>query len=789
LAQQADAGEAQPAADDAPASGLEDIVVTATKRSQNMQSVPVSVTALSSAALEDNRIADVADLTRVAPSLTITQTTSSPNNSIILRGIGTFAFSIGVEPSVAVIIDDMPVAQQAQAFDNMADVERIEVLKGPQGTLFGKSSSAGVINIVTANPGNDFEGRLAFTIASDGDVRTEGMVSVPLGEGAGLRVTGYFHDYPGSVHNLTTGKKLNDQQNYGFRAKLKADLSDRVTLTITAAAASASQDGTATTLRSIEGTGTPRVLGSASLPLLPSLIGITPGSGNYNARVDSLGATKNDTASLSGRVSFDLGSFDLLSITSAQSWKYNFQNDFDGTDIDVLGALTAGAQHGGIAQQGPYQSKVFTQELRLVSTGKGPFKLIGGLFYSRVSTDRGFNRGPVVAVQNWFANNTSKSFGVFAQADYTLPSNTTISGGIRYNRETITVAFDNLLATATANQCAALNPLCRGSNSDEVVTWKASISQEIMPKVMVYGSVATGYKGYAYDITSGFNPARINAALNATGPGLLGVGPVEPETSTSYELGFKSRFLDNRVQFNVIGYLTNYNNFQAQSAILVGTPPAPQFVLNNVGKLRTKGVEVELTVKASDWLRIDAGATYTDATMLSFPQAQGYAGQTGAVWNGTASALVGPCVAAAAATAVNTRTLCTFQDRSGARLPNSPKVKWNIGATADFPIGGNATGTLILGYQHQGSVNYDLLGNPLLVQKPYGVFNASLGGEFGQFKVVFFVNNLFDTHFASSLSDNFGTVGGSATNDTHPIYQFLSRDSQRYGGVTVSARF
>jgi iron complex outermembrane recepter protein len=129
------------------------------------------------------------------------------------------------------------------------------------------------------------------------------------------------------------------------------------------------------------------------------------------------------------------------------------------------------------------------------------------------------------------------------------------------------------------------------------VTWKASLSQELAPKVMVYGSVATGYKGFAYDVSSGFNPARINASLGGTAPGLNGVGPVKAERSTSYELGLKSRFFDNKIQLNVTGFLTEYNNFQAQSAVTLGTPPALQLVLNNVGKLKTKGVEVEFSAK------------------------------------------------------------------------------------------------------------------------------------------------------------------------------------------------
>ncbi|HMS19483.1 TonB-dependent receptor [uncultured Sphingorhabdus sp.] len=776
----------EPVAVEEDTGGLEEIVVTAQKREQNMQSVPVAVTALGAEAIENARIADFSDLTRAAPSLTITQTTSSPNNAIVLRGIGTFAFSIGVEPSVAVIIDDMPVVQQAQAFDNLADLQRIEVLKGPQGTLFGKSSSAGVVNIVTNDPDNDFMGNISATAATDGDVRLEGVVSIPVGEGAGVRLTGFYHNYPGNIHNLTSNTHLNDQENYGVRAKFKSELTDTLTFTLTGAYSKAEQDGTATSLRGIFGTGTPSVFGA--VPLIPTLVGITPGTGNYRSRVDALGATANTTKSVAGKFNLDLGFANLISVTAYQDWKFNFQNDFDGTDANVLGALTGGTANGGIAQAGPYHSTNLSQELRLVSSGNDALKYVVGAFYSDAETDRAFLRGPVVARANWEATNGSKSLGLFAQLDYTLPTETTISAGVRYNREKISVAFDNLLGT-TANACAPNTLACRGSNTDSVITWKGSISQQVAPDVMVFGSIARGYKGFAYDIVTGFNPARIDASLNGTGPGLVGVGPIQPEKSDSYELGIKSRFLDNRVQLNVIGFYTDYDNFQAQSAILVGTPPAPQFVLNNVGKLRTKGVEVELQAKPTDWLRLDAGATYTDATMTSFPNAQGYAGQTGAIWNGTASALQGNCTSAPAATAVAPRTLCSFQDRSGAQLPNSPKFKWNVGATADFALMGDATGTLILNYQHQSKVSFDLLGNPLLEQPAYGVFNGSFGVQFANIKVTAFVNNLFNKHYASSMADNFGVAGGSATNDTHPVYQFLSRDSQRYGGIKLGISF
>lgn len=753
--------------------GLEEIVVTAQKREENLQDVPVSVTALSAEALANNRITDFTDLTRAASSLTVTQATSSPNNSIILRGIGTFAFSIGVEPSVAVIVDDLPVVQQAQAFDSLGDVQRIEVLKGPQGTLFGKNASAGVVNIVTKDPSREMSGSIAFTAATDDDYRAEASLSGPFADnGSGYRLSGFYHSYNGNVRNLTTGHLLNDQESFGLRAKIKLVASDALDFTLTGSYGKTTQDGTVSTIRYIDPLGTPRVLGNALLPLVPSLTGITPGAGNFNARVDAEGATINKTATVSGKFVLDLGSANLISVTGYQDWKFNFQNDVDNTDINVNGPPT----NGGIVQSGPYHSRLLTQELRVVSSGSGPLKYVAGAFFADAKTDRAFNRGPVALLANWDATATSKSIGLFAQLDYTLPTNTTITGGVRYNHEKVGVRFDNLLATATPNSCATGNPLCRGSNTDDVVTWKGTISQELAPQIMAYASVAKGYKGFAYDVSSGFNPARVNAALAGTAPGLNGVGPVKAEHSTSYELGFKSRFLDNRFQLNVTGFVTDYNNFQAQSAVVINN--ATQLVLNNVGKLKTKGVEVEFSAKPSEWLRLDASAAYTDAKMTSFLGAQGYAGQSATAANCTT-----------VATGANTG-LCAFQNRSGASLPNSPKFKFNLGAVGEIPFGDDNKAIITLNYQHQSDVNFDLLGNPLLTQKAYGIFNAGIGAEFGPFRATVFVNNLFNTHYAGGLADNFGTLGGNGANpNNHVVYQVLPRDSERFFGIKLQYKF
>jgi len=768
--------------------GLSDIIVTAQKRAQNLQSVPVAVTALSSEALGNQNVTNFADLRRVAASLTVTQATASPNNAIILRGIGTYAFSIGVEPSVAVIVDDVPVVQQAQAFDNLNDIERVEVLRGPQGTLFGKNASAGAINIVTRDPGSRTEVAGELVATTDSEFGGNASISTPLGAGVGLRVSGYYDHFNGDIENIANGHTLGDWKKWGIRAKLKAELAPGLTATLTGNYSSFDQDGTAGaygTLRYINlnyipvGATKPVVPTVANVSYLPALVGITPGTDNYKVSLDNDSPTHNAQATFSGKLNYDAGFANLISVTSYQDWKYNFTADVDQSALNVVGTSTPITQPVGPAtganQSGPYHSTEFTQELRIASKGAGRLSYVAGLFYADAKTTRDFVRGPVFSPADWTGSQSTRSLAAFASVDYKLPTKTTLSGAVRVNNERVTDSFVNHLPSATIyvsptsiGTCGAGSTGCAGKNTDTVVTFRTSVSQELAPHVLVFGSVATGYKGYAYDLTTGYTPLRTQ-------------NPVLPERSTAYELGIKSRFLDNRVQLNVTGFYTNYNNFQAQSSQFVTVNGVSSLVtkLNNVGKLRTKGVEAELLAKPASWLQLDGSAAYTKATVVSFPGAACYPGQL------ADQALAGRAPGASGINFCGTVPGLTgnFQDRSGSELPNSPKFKFNLGATVDQDLGGAAKGSFGLSYQYQSSVNFDLLGDPLLGQKAYGTMNAFAGVEFGNFKVTAFINNIFDKHFASGLSDQFGTYG------THAIFQFQPRDSQRYAGIKLGVKF
>ncbi|MCX7283330.1 MAG: TonB-dependent receptor, partial [Novosphingobium sp.] len=697
-------------AQEATDSGLQEIVVTAQKREQNLQQVPVSVTALSAEAIANKGITQFENLAQATPGLTITQGTQRTGNSINLRGIGTSVFSIGVEPAVAVVVDDVPILNQGQAFATLTDIERIEVLRGPQGTLFGKNASAGVVNIVTRAPTETLSGRIAASATTDDEYRVEAGVSGPLGENVGFRLNGFYSHFRGYVKNLATGNYLGADESWGIRGKIAADLSDTVKIAISAEHSETKGNSTPRTVRTFLPGAT--IFGAS---LAANSAGIRVGPDNYVLNQNFDGIANGKSTNVSGRITVDLGDLDLISISSYQKWGLDTLDDVDQVNLPVFGSAT------GLSQASPYDTKYFTQELRLVSTAPGPFQYILGAFYSDGETDRSFDRGPSgPLLAKWVSNAGTRTYAAFAQGTYDLAETTHLDAGIRYNHEKIDVAFQRLNrpASAPANNAVCLD-VCSGNAADDAVTGKVSLRQDVAERVMVYASFATGYKGQGYDVSSGFTPSR---AAN----------PVKPETSHAYELGFKSRFLDNRVQLNVTGFWTDYNNFQAQSAV-VQPDLSVQFQLNNVGKLRSRGVEVELQTKPTRALSFDFAGTFLDAKVKEYPFANCYTGQTAAQGCFDADGS-GPGTA-------------TAQNLAGKTLANAPRWMFNTSAMYDIfldtlPFDGFVT----LDYRYQSRINFDLAQNPLYAQKGYGVLNGSIGvrQRDDAYRVTLFVNNLFD---------------------------------------------
>lgn len=336
--------QAQEVTDDSDV-GLQEIVVTAQKREQNLQDVPVAVTAISGDALISRNVSTVSDLPRVAPSLTVTQGNVPTNNSINLRGIGTTAFSTGIEPSVAVIVDDVALLQQAQAFTGLSDIARIEVLRGPQGTLFGKNASAGAINIVTKGATDIMSGSIVGKITSDDEYRLDASIAGPLGDSAGFRLNGFYGNRKGHIRELNSGKRLNNDKSYGVRGRIELEPSDSIKIDLIGSHSVSESNGAARTFRAV-----PPGAAVFGAPLAPSLVGITPGIGNYALRIDQPLFNKSRQSTVSGRLTADLGFADLIAVSSYQDWRFRFIEDFDLITGPVIGLPT------GIVAESTFQA-------------------------------------------------------------------------------------------------------------------------------------------------------------------------------------------------------------------------------------------------------------------------------------------------------------------------------------------------------------------------------------------------------------------------------------------------
>src|SRR5258707_2074039 len=206
-------------ADDSPQ--LAEIVVTAEKRAENLQKVPISVDVVSADALTRANVSAFSDLTKFTPSMTMTAGDQPANSAIVIRGVGTFAFSVAAEPSVLVVIDDVAVGYQAQAFTDLVDIDRVEVLNGPQSTLFGKSASAGLVNVTTKAPTDTFTYFGDVKATSDHEQRASLSVSGPITDTLSFRLSGSFRYWGGNVNNLTSGNTIDDDRTGAVRAKLQ----------------------------------------------------------------------------------------------------------------------------------------------------------------------------------------------------------------------------------------------------------------------------------------------------------------------------------------------------------------------------------------------------------------------------------------------------------------------------------------------------------------------------------------------------------------------------------------
>lgn len=723
------------------------IVVTARRREESAQDVPIALTAIGGAQLEATNTIGLLQVQEQVPSLAITAI--NPNNTNVnIRGLGANAFlsNIGLENGVGVHVDGVYLARPAQSTFELVDLDRIEILRGPQGTLFGKNTTAGAINIVTRLPSFDFEAGLDASYGNYDYYQVRGTLSGPISDTLAARVSLSQTERGGFIDNVRTGKKINDFKSRTARGQLLFKPSDTFSLRLIADYSDQNSKCCANTLARLV---TTRVDGSA----LPN---------GYLARAARVGYTslpfapflrKNDTDSayivdqkqygFSAEMNLDLGDHRLTSITSLRKWKYDPETDADGIGLAIFDA----------ARQ-VIDDQQFTQELRFASTGKRTVDYVLGLYYYDHDVDvaqltqygadspdfvLGGANAVTVAALNGFGVVTdsrlrAKSYAAFGQATWNVSEAFSITGGLRFNHETkrgvlnqtqaggadLSLLPDSVAGPALGirNQFGRVTAFSARTR-EQGLTGQINLAYKVTPDVMVYATYARGSK------SGGINMTNLP----------VGVAPtIRPEKVNHYEVGLKSTLLDRKLTLNAALFQTQIGDYQ--TTILDADRSASY--LQNAGKVRSRGFEVESWLRPARGLSLRAAVTYVDAELRSFKNA--------------------PCP-------IEYFQLQTICDLSGTRLPGAPKWAMSLGGEYTASLNDALQAYVGADYSYRSSVFTSSNAARATLVPGYGLVNARVGvkSRDGQWDASLWARNLFDKNYFTSLTVagfNSGAVTG-----------------------------
>ncbi|MBI1199271.1 MAG: TonB-dependent receptor [Phenylobacterium sp.] len=591
---------------------VETVVVTAQKRVEENLKVPVAVTAVGAAEIQNISGSFMTDIAVKAPNVSMTPGTNSP--AISIRGVSSQSnINAGFPPAVGVYVDEVYQGRDPTFNTILNDVVRVEVLRGPQGTLYGKNTIGGAINIVTTEPSNTFT---AFGDATYGNYdflqgrATVGGAIVPDLLMARLSVV--HRERGGYLKNTFTGKTLNDINSDGARLVLASKVSDSLRLRF--GADYFTESGTS----AIE---TGPVIFPPPVPA--ALAAIPPQDpGDNVVQLNSPEGAHRELWGYMGRLDYSFPGADFTSITAWRGYVSKFTDDSDGLPID---AFDVGRDEKG---------DNFSQEFRLASTGDGPFSWLVGAYYYDENTKniRHIHLGaqvPLLLVgglipgfngerAETYSTIDAKSYAAFASGTWQIADKVRLAAGLRWTHEKkdffysqlYTQTFANLPSGVLVSNFAVKIPAVRETYKDSRWTGDISLSYDFTDEQTAYVKYSRGFKA------GGFQTDVISPPFNPTDP--LGFAP---ETVNNYEAGYKSYFFDRRLSLNVAAFYLKWNDKQEQ--IFTGL----SFLIRNAATASSRGLEVELTARPMPGLLIDANGAYLKAKYDSFPTNPSLAGE------------------------------------------------------------------------------------------------------------------------------------------------------------------
>lgn len=739
FAQSADNRAAEPV-------GLAEIVVTARKRAENIQQTPVAITALTSEALAERNVQSTADVTNFAPNIQFDPVSSESgggaSSQISIRGIGQTDWTITVEPGVGLYVDDVYVGKSVGSLMDAVDLDSIQVLRGPQGTLFGKNTIGGAVVINSKPPSHEREFLTEATIGSYNRFDLGAVVNVPFSDALRVRASGAYRSYDGHVKRVLTGDRQGNKNAYSGRIAAEWDVTQNLLATLTFDGSTSREESPGQViLRASENGFFAAFHDSSVYPLCnPATPGNTARFSNpdcwnsqYVRPVKSLestntGPNRSDTdvwgTSLNLKYSGD--AFDVKSITAYRNVDVKVEQELAGSKAyyNIIGNFMKYRQ--------------FSQELQISKSFlDGRLKTLAGAF---VETERGSQVFPVILPAVDFTVGgriKNDSYAAFGQATFEITEATSLTVGARYSiedkeyspsgavndvRPAYQPFFDflyGLLGDAfLVQEGTPILPAITASLSDKQFTPMVTLDHKFSDDVFGYLSYSSGFKGGGFTIR-GFPPIIPGVNTSETDPNKLAPS-FKPETADVYEAGLKTKLFDNRVRFNAAAFLTKYRDIQ-----LIANVGVSNFVpvLINAGDARIWGIESEIEAVLSSSLRINGGFGYqkSEYTRLS------------------------PASIAAGA-------------NLDYRLPNAPEFSANAGATWD--VLETDSGKLSL----RGDVAYKSKqaktsnNDPATMQKAYTVANASMTFAFSDkpWSYVLGVTNITNKIFINSAVSNDG---------------------------------
>jgi len=713
---------------------LEEIVVTATKRAESIQDVPISISAFSGDFLEKSGVSDMTGLGNITPNLNIAKSSSVVNQRIAIRGVGSVGNN-AIDPSVAVYIDGVYMPRPGSVLGNLKDIEVAEVLRGPQGTLFGRNASMGALNIRTKTPSLD---ETSFKVDAGtgnyGAYDTSLIANTPLSDKLASRIVANYSELDGYGENLYDGNDVGSNLNKSLKTSFLYEPSESLSALLRLDYQEINGEG------SIVEVDPDSVTTSRETNINAATAGKAP---DLRGGLDHIINQKHDDQ-MSDRqwgvmldVSWDdvFNGHTLRSITSHRDW----------TNAYYQSSVFRMAQDD-LTLTSDYGSQNSSQEIQLISPAGDSFDYVAGLYYFEEDYDIaqaghfgedfcGLLPIPAFiplcnasaqtnATVSSFAQAAS-SWATFFQGTYHVNEKADITVGIRYSDDSKTGSFVSIANNPVAGILLAAPENHTLKLDDDQITWFANGKYFIGEETMLFATVSTGYK------SGGFNSETSASALTES------QRVFDSEEVTNYELGIKSTLLDGRLTANATLYRTDIENFQDRSFQDIS------FIVSNAGELRQQGLEMDIKYLPREELFVSLGYAYLDSEFLSFDAASGLPGAAGS------------------------------QDLAGKSNHRSPEHQVNLTAQWEDSLGDTGMNWFVRGevsWTDDMNVGTTTNHNPQTLQSAYSLANLRVGlnAEDQRWSLSAFVENLGDEAYCGTMLDQpagslFGVIQDEGT--------------------------